>query len=107
MFVCGVVVAAGNYSRSGSAAAWAGNFAARWNVLADAERRLLVADERSRADSAGNSAALAGGCRGVRGIFQDDDADVPVREADSVDDSAGPDDAAAQRFAAAALFNAT
>ncbi len=32
------------------AAAWAGNFAAGWNVLADAERRLFVADERSRAD---------------------------------------------------------
>src|SRR6266850_7837222 len=106
MFVRGVVVAAGNHSRSGLASSWAGNFAVGWNVFANAERRLFVADERSRADGAGNPAAFAGGCGSVRRICQDDDADVPVRESDSIDDSTRSDDAAAKRFAAVALFNA-
>src|ERR1700745_2921974 len=106
MFVRGVVVAAGNYSRFGFAAAWTGNFAAGWNVLADVEWRLLVANERSRADGAGDSATLARGCGGVRRIFEDDDADVPVREADFVDDSARPDDPAAEGFTTASFLNA-
>ena len=95
MLVRGFAVAAGNYSGFGFAATWTGNFAAGWNVHADAERRLFVADERSWTDGAGNPAAFAGGRRGVRRVFQDDDADVPVRETDFVDGAAGPDNVAA------------
>src|SRR5215813_12599520 len=101
MFVCGVIAAAGNYPRPGFAAAWAGDFAVGRHIHADAERRLPVADERSRADGAGNPAAFASRRRGVRGIFEDDDADVPICEADPEHDSAGPDDAEAKGFDAA------
>src|SRR5579864_322790 len=106
MFVCSFVAAAGNYSRFGFAAAWVGDFAAGWHVLADVQWGLFVADERSRTDGAGDSAAFARGCGSVRGIFQNDDADVPVCETDFVDDSAGPYDAAAERSAAAAFSRA-
>src|SRR6266403_887521 len=106
MLVCGVVVAAGNHSRSGFTSAWAGNLAAGWNVFANAEWRLLVANERSRADGAGNPSAFAGGCGSVRRIFQDDDADVPVREAHFVDDPTRSDDVAAKGFAAVAFLDA-
>src|ERR1700722_9852168 len=106
MFVRGFIAAAGNYSRFGLAAARAGNPAARWNLCAHAERRLPVADERSRTDSAGNPPAFAGRCGGVRRIFQDDDPDVPLREAHLVDDSAGPHHVAAEGFAAIAFLNA-
>src|SRR5262245_59676450 len=101
MFVRGFAAAAGNYPRTGFAAARAGNSASGRDVHADAEWQLFVADERSRADGAGNPAALAAGCGGVRRIFEDDDAYVPVREADSEHDSAGPDDAEAERSVAA------
>src|SRR5262245_52503902 len=107
MFLCGFAFAAGNYPGPGSAAARAGDSAAGWNIYADAQRRLLVADERSRADDTRNSAALTLGCGGVRGIFEDDDPDVPVREADPFHDSAGPDHAEAERFAAAQFPDAT
>src|SRR5258707_14340393 len=107
MFVRGVFAAAGNYPRSGFAATWAGDFAAGRNIHADAQRRLSVENERSRADRARDSSALACGCRSVRRIFQDDDPDVPVREADSLDDSAGSHDPAAEGFAATAFLDAT
>jgi glycine/D-amino acid oxidase-like deaminating enzyme len=107
MFVRGVTATARDYPRLGSATAWAGNFAAGWNVHPDAQRRLFVADERSRADGTRNTAALASGCGGVRRIFEDNDADVPVREANLVDDPAGPDDAAAERLEAATFSDAT
>src|SRR5690348_13822481 len=106
MFVCGLAVAAGNYPGFGFAAAWAGDIAAGWHVHTDGERRLPVADERSRAHGAGNPPAFAGGCRSVRRIFEDDDADVPVREADAEHDSARPDDAKAERPDAAEFSDA-
>ena len=107
MFICGFVVAARNNSRFRFATAWAGNIAIGWHIHANAERRLLVADERPRADSAGDSPTFAGGRGGVRRIFENDDADVPVRETDFVDDSAGPDNAAAEGFKATSFFDAT
>ena len=48
-------------------------------------------------DAARNSPAFAVGCGGLRRIFEDDDADVPVREAAAVHDSAGPNDAVSER----------
>ena len=93
MFLRGFAAAAGNYPRTGSAAAWAGNPAAGRHVFANAERRLFVARERPRKNAAGNPPAFAHGCGSIRRILEDDDADVPVREADAFDDSAGPDDA--------------
>src|SRR5262245_37279437 len=97
MLVCGVAAAAGDYPRFGFAAARAGDFAVGRYVHAYAERRLPVAYERSRAYGTRNQATLAGGRGGVRRIFEDDDADVPVREADPEHDSAGPDDAETKR----------
>src|SRR5262249_5495023 len=97
----------GNYSRIGFAAAWAGDSAAGRDIYADAERRLFVADERPRAGGTRDSKTFARGRGGVRRILQNDDADVPVREADSEHDSAGPDYAAAKRFEATALSAAT
>src|SRR5215470_8707033 len=97
MLLCGVAAAAGNHSRTRSASPRPGNPAAGWHVHADAERRLSLADERSRAHGAGNSAPFAGGRGGLRRIFQDDDADVPVRETNPEHDSAGPDDAPTER----------
>src|SRR5579871_3698211 len=104
VFVRGVVAAAGDYSRAGFAAIWVGDIAAGRDFFADAQRRLFVASKRSRQDAAGNPAAFAAGRGGVRRIFEDDDADVPVREAAAVDDSAGPDDAESEGLEAAAFF---
>ncbi len=59
MFLRCFTPATGNYSRTGFAPAWAGDFAAGWHVYADAERRLFLENERSRADSSRNPEAFA------------------------------------------------
>src|SRR5208283_5740108 len=82
-----------NHPRTRSSAARPGNPSPRRHVFADAERRLLVARERSCKDTARNPAALADGRRSVRRIREADDADVPLREAAAFHDSAGPDHA--------------
>ena len=91
MLLRGFAPAAGDYSGAGPAAARAGNSAARRHVHADAEQRLPVAGERPREDGARDPAAFARGRRGVRRIQQVDGADVPVREAPPLDDSARSD----------------
>src|SRR3974377_153333 len=108
MLVCRFAAAARDYAGTGLAAPWIGNSAPGRHVFADAERRLSVARQRSREDAAGNPKALAAGCGSVRRILEDDDADVPVREAAALDDPARSHYIASERseaiaFSAAAI----
>src|SRR6516165_6420571 len=62
-----------------------------------------MAGERPRKDAAGNPPSFKIRRRSVRRILEDDDADVPLREADAFDGAAGPDCVALERPEAVAF----
>ena len=71
-----------------------------------AQRRLPLARQRSRQIHPRHSPPLPSRRRGLRRILEDDDADVPLREAHALHDSAGSHHAQSQRSQAASLSDA-
>src|SRR5438477_3822314 len=106
MLLRSLVIAPGNHSRARFAAAWPRDLAPRWHLFADAQWRLPVAHERSCAHAARDSPPLPARCRGLRRILEDDDPDVPLREAAALDDPARSHDAASARSQTASFPDA-
>ena len=98
-----VAAAARDHPRPRPAAPRPRDPAARRHVHADAERRLPVARQRSRADAARNRAALEARRRGVRRVRQGDGRDGAVRQADPQHDAARSDVARSARADEAAV----
>src|SRR2546429_309473 len=72
--------ASGDHSRIGSTKTWIGNPAARWDVHADAGRRLSLARERSCEDAARDRAAFQTRRGSLRRIRQGHGRDGPLRQ---------------------------
>ncbi len=98
-----LAAAPGDHPRARPAAPRPRDSSARRHVHADAGRRLPVARQRPRADTAGDRAAFAGRRRGVRRVRQGDGRDGPVRQADPRHAAARSDVARPARPQAAAL----
>ncbi len=81
----------GDHQGARPAAARSRDPSARWDVHADAERRLPVAGQRSRADAPRDCASFEGRRRGIRRVRQGDGRHGPVRQTHPRHDAARPD----------------